>query len=116
MTRARIKKLLAKARSTTFEPEAAALFAKATELKQKIAWPETLALEIAAMLQARGHRVSVHHSRRYVAGANATAEITYRWGSFTTRAYREPPEIQINIVVNEEVKPRPRDNFAGDGY
>jgi hypothetical protein len=30
MTRARIKKLRAKARSTTFEPEAAALFAKAT--------------------------------------------------------------------------------------
>ena len=104
MTRARIKRLLAKARSTTFAPEAAALFAKATELEQKITRPRTLASEIAAMLRARGHRVSVHPSRRYVAGTNATAEIAYRWGSFTTRSRYQPPEIRIEIVVYEKGK------------
>jgi hypothetical protein len=111
MTRERIKKLRAKARSTTFEAEATALRAKATELEQKIAKPKTIALEIAAMLQARGHhRVSVYHRRNPGTGRHATAEITYRWGGFVMRPWRStpPPEIQIDIVVNEEVKPKPR--------
>jgi hypothetical protein len=48
MTRERVRKLRAKARSTAFEAEAATFFAKAAELEQKIARPKALASEIAA--------------------------------------------------------------------
>ena len=111
MTRERIRKLRAKAQSSTFEAEAASLSAKATELEQKNAEPKALASVIAAMLRTRGHQVLVRHSlNRENISKHVTTEITYRWGSFVRSPWRPtpPPEIQITVVVNVEAKRKPR--------
>jgi Protein of unknown function (DUF2786) len=104
MTRVRIKKLLAKARSTTFEPEAAALFAKVTELKQKIARPKTLALEIAAMLRAPVA----------IGGTHASPRLHWRRGHIRRLPSGECTQVRPCLVGHKSLGQIEKDYVLGD--
>jgi Protein of unknown function (DUF2786) len=74
-----VRKLRAKADSTAFPEEAETFRTKADEIERKLAPNEDIIPEIAALLKARGHRVSVRRSKQTrLHDQECEVSITYR--------------------------------------